>query len=110
MQKRMSAPDLPWDDVRLFLAIAETGSLSRAGKLLRVAQPTVSRRLADIEYKLGFQLFRRDVAGVSLTSAGERLLEPARKMAEWAVEVTHAAHCGESDGPGGLVRVTAPPG
>jgi DNA-binding transcriptional LysR family regulator len=45
----MASVDLPWDDVRLFLAIAETGSLSRAAKRLRVGQPTMSRRLADLE-------------------------------------------------------------
>jgi DNA-binding transcriptional LysR family regulator len=102
--------DLPWDDVQIFLAIAETGSLSRAGKRLRVGQPTVSRRLADLEYRLGYLLFQRQVAGVSLTSAGERLLEPAKKMAEWAGEVARAAGQGESGGPRGVVRVTSPPG
>lgn len=102
--------DLPWDDVQLFLAIAETGSLSRAAKRLRVGQPTMSRRLADLEYRLGYALFDRQVAGVSLTSAGERLVEPAKKMAEWAGEVARAAGQGESGGPRGVVRVTAPPG
>jgi DNA-binding transcriptional LysR family regulator len=102
--------DLPWDDVQLFLAIAETGSLSRAAKRLRVGQPTVSRRLADLEYRLGYLLFDREVAGVALTSAGERLVEPAKRMAEWAGEVARAAGQGAVGGPRGVVRVTAPPG
>jgi len=106
----MARMDLPWDDVQLFLSIAETGSLSRAAKRLRVGQPTMSRRLADLEYRLGYPLFQRQVAGVTLTSAGERLLEPAKKMAEWAGEVARAAGQGESGGPRGVVRVTAPPG
>jgi DNA-binding transcriptional LysR family regulator len=109
MQDWMAAMDLPWDDVRLFLAIAESGSLSRAAKRLRVGQPTMSRRLADLEYRLGYPLFERQVAGAALTTAGERLLEPARRMAECAGEVARAAGQGESGGPRGVVRVTAPP-
>ncbi|OJH37291.1 LysR family transcriptional regulator [Cystobacter ferrugineus] len=102
---------LAWDDVQLFLAIAETGSLSAASKRLKVGQPTVSRRLADLEYRLGAQLFQRQVAGAVLTSAGERLLEPARHMAEWAAEVERAAELtGSAPGPRGVVRVTAAPG
>lgn len=102
---------LAWDDVQLFLAIAETGSLSAAAKKLKVGQPTVSRRLADLEYRLGTQLFQRQVAGAVLTSAGERLLEPAKHMAEWATEVERAAELGGSAaGPRGVVRVTAAPG
>ena len=106
----MASMDLPWDDVQLFLAIAETGSLSRAAKRLGVGQPTMSRRLADLEYRLGYPLFQRQVAGVVPTSAGERLLAPAKKMADWAGEVARAAAQGETGGPRGVVRVTAPPG
>jgi DNA-binding transcriptional LysR family regulator len=106
----MAAMDLPWDDVQLFLAIAETGSLSRAAKRLRVGQPTISRRLAELELRLGYQVFQRRVSGVTPTTAGDRLVEPARKMAEWAAEVARAAAQGESGGPRGVVRLTAPPG
>jgi DNA-binding transcriptional LysR family regulator len=100
--------DIPWEDVRLFLAVAETRSLSRAARKLRIGQPTVSRRLAALEYALGMTLFRRSAEGAKLTGAGERLLVPARRMAEWAGEVSRAA---ESSGgsPKGLVRFTAPP-
>jgi DNA-binding transcriptional LysR family regulator len=107
----MNGPmDLAWDDVRLFLVIAETGSLSRAARRLKVGQPTISRRLADLEYRLGYPLFQRKAAGAALTTAGERLVEPAKRMAEWAGEVARAAGQGETGGPRGTVRVTAPPG
>lgn len=101
---------LSWDDVQLFLAIAEAGSLSAAAKRLGVGQPTVSRRLAELEYRVGAPLFTRQVAGATPTSAGERLLAPARQMAEWAGEVERAADLGGSGGPRGTVRVTAAPG
>lgn len=80
-----SVTDLPWDDVRTFLAIAEEGSLSRAAKRLRVGQPTVSRRLAALEQQLGYPLFKRKAEGAILTRAGQRLLDPARRMADWAL-------------------------
>jgi DNA-binding transcriptional LysR family regulator len=100
--------DIPWDDVRLFLAVAEAGSLNKAAKVLRLGQPTVSRRLAALEYTLGAALFRRGVQGVALTTAGERLLPSARKMAEWAGEVGRAAEARDQS-PRGLVRVTSAP-
>jgi DNA-binding transcriptional LysR family regulator len=100
--------DIPWEDVRLFLAVAETGSLSGAARKLRIGQPTVSRRLAALEYTLGMALFRRSAEGATLTGAGERLLLPARRMAEWAGEVSRAAESSEG-APRGLVRITAPP-
>jgi DNA-binding transcriptional LysR family regulator len=101
--------DIPWDDMRLFLAVAEGGSLSAAARRLRIAQPTVSRRLAELESSLGEPLFLRGVDGASLTAYGERLVEPARRMAEWAAEVERSAESAEST-PRGVVRVTASPG
>lgn len=100
---------IPWDDVQLFLAVAEAGSLSGAARLLRTTQPTVSRRIAELEETLGEPLFVRAVDGVSPTSFAERLLEPARRMAESAAELTRAAE-GAETAPQGVVRITAPPG
>ncbi len=100
--------DIAWDDLKFFLAIAETGSLSKAARQLRVGQPTVTRRLAALEYQLGAALFRRTVEGASLTTAGERLVPAARKMAEWAGEAGRAAEKRDQI-PRGLVRVTASP-
>ncbi|AKQ70305.1 Transcriptional regulator, LysR family [Myxococcus hansupus] len=100
--------DISWDDARLFLAIAETGSFSGAARQLRIGQPTVSRRLAALEYAVGAALFRRGVDGAVLTVAGERLVMPAKKMAEWAGELHRAAESSDTS-PRGLVRVTASP-
>jgi DNA-binding transcriptional LysR family regulator len=101
--------DIPWEDVRLFLAVAEAGSVSAASKRLRTTQPTVSRRLAELEATLGEPLFVRGPQGIALTPYGESLLEPSRRMAEWAAEVDRTADRRESS-PRGVVRVTAPPG
>lgn len=100
---------IPWDDVRLFLCLAETRSMSRAATLLNLRQPTISRRLAALEDELGYPLFLRSASGVSLTAAGERWLVPAGKMAEWAGEVSRVAG-GREERMSGVVRVAAAPG
>jgi DNA-binding transcriptional LysR family regulator len=100
--------DIAWDDVRIFLAVAEAGSVSGAARQLRLGQPTISRRLAEMEQAMGARLFARGVGGATLTSAGERLLAPARNMAEWAGEVARVAESDTAE-PRGLVRITASP-
>ncbi len=100
---------IPWDDVNVLLAVAETGSLSAGAARLRVTQPTVSRRVAELEARVGEAIFVRSAAGATVTPFGESLLEPARRMAEWAAEVERAAERAETT-PRGTVRVTAPPG
>lgn len=101
--------DMSWDDLRLFLAVADQGSFSGAAKALGVGQPTVSRRVAELEEALGEQLFLRGVQGAQLTAAAERLVPSARRMAEAAAEVARLA-AGEERAPTGVVRVAAPPG
>lgn len=100
--------DGSWDDLQIFLAVAEAGSFSGAARRLRLGQPTVTRRLAEMERRLGSRLFVRSVDGAALTAAGERLLLPTKKMAEWAGEVARAAEADEAE-PQGLVRITATP-
>lgn len=100
---------IPWNEIELFLAVAQAGSLSGAAKRLGVTQPTVSRQLADLEGRLGEPLFARSVEGASLTAFGERMLEPARRMAEGAEEARLVASGAEAKLEG-AVRVTAPPG
>jgi len=101
--------DIEWNDVRLFLAIAELGSLTEAARHLGIGQPTASRRLGELERRLGYALFRRSVEGTALTAQGERWLQPARHMAEWAGELGSAAERSDAT-PRGIVRITAPPG
>lgn len=101
--------DIPWNDLQLVLAIASAGSLSGAARALRTTQPTVSRRLAELEASLGEPLFLRAVGGTTPTGFGERLLEPARRMAEAAAEVNHAAQAADRS-PRGVVRISAAPG
>lgn len=100
---------IPWEAVQLFLAAVDHKSLAKAAKALGVTQPTVSRRLAELEAAVGDALFARSVEGVTLTAAGERLLPSARIMAEGYGELSRVA-AGSSTTPSGVVQVSAPPG
>lgn len=66
--------------LRYFIAIAETGSFSRAAEVLRVAQPALSQHVLKMEAELGVPLFLRGSRGVQLTEAGQRLLGEARAI------------------------------
>ena len=62
-----------------FLAVAESGSFTRAAAMLSIAQPSLSHSIAALERELGSELFQRLGRGVKLTPAGEAFLEPARR-------------------------------
>jgi DNA-binding transcriptional LysR family regulator len=64
-----------WDDYRIFGAVAETGSCTKAARLLKVQQSTVSRRLENLESRLRVRLFDRSARGISLTDRGAEILK-----------------------------------
>jgi DNA-binding transcriptional LysR family regulator len=83
--------DLDLARVRAFVAVADEGHFGRAAAALSVSQQGLSKRVARLEAELGVQLLTRNAAGVSLTAAGRRLLDPARRLlaaADTAVAVT----------------------
>lgn len=95
-------PRLEWFET--FLAIAETGSLTRAGSRVARSQSAVSLQLGQLEKVLGARLFERDTRHVSLTRAGERLLPLARQALESADRAVHAL----GDRPRRTLRVGVP--
>ena len=62
------------------VAVANSGSISRAAAELNISQPALSRSIAAIEARYGFQLFNRVGYGVHLTAAGSQVLEQARPL------------------------------
>jgi DNA-binding transcriptional LysR family regulator len=72
----------PFDSVtaRLILLLAETGSIGRAAEREGIASSAVSRRVSDLEARLGVVLFDRSAHGVRLTSAGEAYAEGCRTV------------------------------
>ncbi len=66
--------------LKLVAAVAETGSVTRAGNRLHLTQSALSHQLRDAEEQLGTALFERKSGKMILTAAGERLLKAARAV------------------------------
>ncbi len=103
---------MDWDDLRIFLAVARSDSLSGAGKQLKIDPATVGRRIARLEEATGSSLFLRSPQGYQLTGAGLDLL-PHAERAEAAALAAGAALAAPSDAGEGLtgqIRLGAPDG
>lgn len=99
---------MDWDDLRIFLAVARSESLSGAGKRLKVDPATVGRRIARLEEALGAALFQKSPQGYALTAAGARLI-PHAERAETALDGAAEALSGP-EGLTGQIRLGAPDG
>lgn len=97
---------MDWDDLRVFLAIARHGSLSAAGRSLRVTQSTMGRRLEALEARMGATLLQRTPAGFVLTALGEAVLANVEHIEEQALQVERTI-AGRDVRLEGTVRVTA---
>jgi DNA-binding transcriptional LysR family regulator len=73
---------LTLDQIRLFLAVADTGSFSKAAKQLTRAQSAVTYGIQKLEAQFGIPLFDRTTYRPALTEAGRALLPRARRIAE----------------------------
>jgi molybdate transport repressor ModE-like protein len=95
--------------MRLFVRIAETGSLSAAAQSLAISQPTASRQLKQLEQLLGAQLVRRSTHELTLTDSGNRFLEDTRAMlTHWETSLDTLRN--ERRELTGLIRVAVPVG
>ncbi len=98
---------MQWDDIRYFLELARTGSLSGTARRLNVEHSTVARRVEALELSLGMKLFNRLPKAWSLTAEGEVLVSQASRLDDEAQAFSRAA-LGVS-ALQGTVRVSAPP-
>src|SRR3954469_15283058 len=99
---------IDWDDVRYFLAVARGGSVRAAAERLGVNHATVLRRIAQLEARLGAQMFEKLPSGYRLTGAGEAVLEFAEQM-EASSHQLETRVFGRDQSVRGLLRVTLPP-
>jgi DNA-binding transcriptional LysR family regulator len=98
-----------WDDLRIFLAVARSESLSGAGKMLKIDPATVGRRIARLEEALSSRLFAKSPQGYTLTDEGARLV-PHAEAAEQAMAGALDEVQGRAATLSGQVRIGAPDG
>lgn len=77
---RLDPTGADWDDLRHFLALARTGSIRAAGTAIGVSHSTVTRRVQQLERRLGVRLFDRHRGGFSLTEAGQQMMDGALRV------------------------------
>ncbi len=102
-----TATVLNWDDLRIMLAIAEHGTLTAAAVRLHISHPTLSRRLREMERRLGTRLFERTPSSLRLTAAGEDMRQLALRLRD-DIAALERRIGGRDTGPGGPIRLTAP--
>ncbi len=95
-----------FQELTLFVRVAESGSFSRAARELGYAQPTVSRMIGALEARLGVPLLMRTTRRVTLTEAGAALLERGRHALSELEDAESSAR--GSGGLSGVLRVATP--
>jgi DNA-binding transcriptional LysR family regulator len=99
---------IDWDDIRYFLAVARGGSVRAAALGLGVNHATVLRRIAQLEDRLGAQMFEKLPSGYRLTAAGEEVVELAKQMEAASLQLETRV-LGRDQSVRGLLRVTLAP-
>ena len=95
------------NDTLIFVRVVEHGSFIAAARALRLPKTTVSRKVQDLETRLGAQLLHRTTRKLGLTEAGNIYFEHCQRIARELDEAESAV--GQlQDGPRGWLRITAP--
>lgn len=98
------------DDFRglaIFVAVAEAGSFSEAGRRLKLSTSVVSHHIGKLEQKLALSFFFRSTRALSLTPEGESMLPAAKKMVAAAEEALHSVS-DRGDELYGALKITMP--
>src|SRR5512146_748029 len=93
-------------DLAFFAVLAHAGSLSAAARELNLTPPAISKRLANIERRLGVRLLNRTSRNMSLTDEGEVYFQHARRILE-DIEQLESLVTRRALEPAGLLRVNA---
>lgn len=97
---------MEWSDVRIFLAIARSGTLGAAARTLHLSHPTVGRRLRALEQATGHTLFQRTADGFVLTEEGNAVLPLAEQMEEGALAMERRL-AGQEQNLQGTLRISS---
>ncbi|PHR91342.1 MAG: hypothetical protein COA69_12590 [Robiginitomaculum sp.] len=80
-----------WSDYPIFLAVAETGSLTAAGEQLGISQPTVGRRIKTLETQFGAPLLTKEDGRLAPTEFGHLVLDHIKRMGVEADAITRSS-------------------
>ena len=98
-----------WSDYPILLAVAESGSLTAAGRKLNMSQPTVGRRIRALEDHFGTPLLKRENGSLIPTVFGTSMLDHIRRMQDEASAIDRSSATLE-DSLSGVVRLSATEG
>lgn len=98
-----------WDDIRVFLQVGRSNSLTAASKQLKMDPSTLGRRIMRLEESMGTRLFVKTPQGYDLTESGHRLMEHAGEMELSSLSAQEIVQ-GQTDQLSGTVRIGAPDG
>ncbi|MEE8352222.1 MAG: LysR family transcriptional regulator [Rhodospirillales bacterium] len=96
---------MDWDKLRVFHAVAEAGSFTRAGEVLNLSQSAVSRQIGGLEESLEVVLFHRHARGLKLTEPGEHLFRTAHDVFA-KLAMAEARIIDNKDSPQGPLKIT----
>jgi len=98
-----SSPD--WENLRVFLAVAKTGSARQAASTLNLHYTSVIRRLEAFEKQIGTQLFHKSAKGFEISEVGKTILKRAENMEDEAYAIERLL-AGTKDEIAGVLKVT----
>lgn len=99
--------NLDLNDTLVFVRVVQDGGFSAAARGLQLPKTTVSRRVQELEARLGVQLLHRTTRRIGLTEAGALYFEHCKEIAS-RLDDAESAVSQLSNGPRGLLRVTLP--
>jgi DNA-binding transcriptional LysR family regulator len=97
-----------WYDLKVFLALARTGSVRQAAGMLSISHSTVARRLTALKERLQVRLFDRLPNGYALNASGEQILEHAVTVEREILRIERSI-TGTDTRLSGPVQITLPP-
>ena len=87
------------EHLRIFLAVVDQGSFTKAARALYISHSTTSRSVSALEQALGVRLLKRDNRSVQLTPAGETLRREGRQLLSRVEAMEKAVRALGDDGP-----------
>lgn len=97
---------MEWSDIKVFLAVARSGTLGGAARALQTSHPTVGRRLRALEEAIGQTLFQRTADGLVLTEEGHGIVPLAEQMEEGALAMERRL-AGQEQNLKGSLRISS---